>query len=234
MTERQADEDEFFYASAEKFPDFCNRFFSIQRQDIAECRPPLITESCGQFQNEFADVKLLHLGIAGDHDADGVGFHAGHYPVSDIGDISHLTGSFPDFAALLFGAEILPAVEYLGDGRNRKIDGGNDVTSQFRFMIKQDIALYILPRKVDVRTGNAEKRFDGTPLTAGINNAWVSLGSLAEGHTMDVRLRATRTEIGESQNACALSDVVIYDEKSNIVTDNYEITLYFGTLTVLP
>ena len=124
MTERQADEDEFFYASAEKFPDFCNRFFSIQRQDIAECRPPLITESCGQFQNEFADVKLLHLGIACDHDADGVGFHAGHYPVSDIGYVTHFSGGFPDFAALLFGAEILPAVEYLGDGRNRKIDGG--------------------------------------------------------------------------------------------------------------
>ena len=82
-------------------------------------------------------------------------------------------------------------------------------------------SLTISRRPVTVRTGSAEKVYDGTPLTAPdatVENGIEGLTATATG---------TITEVGSTQNTYTLS-------LSEWYTDNLEIAEELGTLTVLP
>ena len=105
---------------------------------------------------------------------------------------------------------------------------GLDVTENYR--IKYEMGkLVILPREITVRTGSASKFYDGTELTC---DAWkiVSLTTLLEGHSMQIAVSGTQTEVGESENITA--EEIILDADGNEVTKNYDITYQYGILTV--
>ena len=63
------------------------------------------------------------------------------------------------------------------------------------------------------------------------NEYEIESGELKAGHTAEVVMTGSQTEVGESQNTYA---VAIYDENGADVTVDYEITTHYGTLKVLP
>ena len=80
-----------------------------------------------------------------------------------------------------------------------------------------------------IKTHAAEKVYDGTPLTCG--EYWISEGSLAENHTLSLKMTSSITDIGEIPNS--MSDVRIVNTAGKDVTKNYRIAVRFGTLSIL-
>ncbi len=77
---------------------------------------------------------------------------------------------------------------------------------------------------------DASKVYDGTPLS--LPKYYISKGELRPGHTIEVEMSASITEVGETTNK--FTSVTIYDENGLNVTAQYSIEYYFGTLTVTP
>lgn len=82
-------------------------------------------------------------------------------------------------------------------------------------------------RQLTVGSASSTKIYDGLPLAA--ENCDILFGELAEGHDIVAVYTASRTDVGITDN---LFTVEIVDEEGNNVTDGYEITLIYGTLTV--
>lgn len=87
----------------------------------------------------------------------------------------------------------------------------------------------ISPRNITVTTQSAEKEYDGTPLKNG--EWWISFGTLASGHRMEVQVTGSLTDAGIAANRA--EQYVVYDERGNDVSANYSVTYKFGTLTVI-
>ena len=83
-------------------------------------------------------------------------------------------------------------------------------------------------RRVVVCSPNAEKNWDGNPLTA--SRWWISEGSLASGHTISVYVIGSRTPLGSSANI--ISQVIITDANGKDVSSFYNIEKRQGTLSV--
>lgn len=78
-----------------------------------------------------------------------------------------------------------------------------------------------------IRTGSAEKTYDGTPLTS---SRWFLVsGTLAEEHELVVETRGSQTEIGKSDNVAM---VKVVDSSGLDVSDQYTIKAEYGDLTV--
>ena len=75
-------------------------------------------------------------------------------------------------------------------------------------------------------SGSAKGIYNGEPLVC----HELSKYKLPEGYTLEVIFTGEQTEPGESANTF---DVVIYDENGEIVTESFDITKEYGTLTVL-
>lgn len=84
-------------------------------------------------------------------------------------------------------------------------------------------------RKVALSSMSESKVYDGTPLTCG--EYWISEGSLAENHTLSLKMTSSITDIGEIPNN--MSDVRIVNTAGKDVTKNYRIAVRFGTLSIL-
>ena len=82
--------------------------------------------------------------------------------------------------------------------------------------------LEIVPAKLTVITGSAEKVYDGKPLTAGGR-----LEGLAEGDQVELVVTGSQTEVGESVNTCEL-------KWTDAEAADYEVTETLGTLKVTP
>ena len=82
--------------------------------------------------------------------------------------------------------------------------------------------------KLVIRTDDASKKFDGTPLT---NKNWELVeGELKEGHYLDISVDGSRTDIGCEDNTLK---IVVRDSNGKDVTDEYtSIKKEPGTLTV--
>ena len=80
--------------------------------------------------------------------------------------------------------------------------------------------------KLKLESGSETAIYDGTTLTC----HQLSDYTLPEGYTLEVIFTGEQTEPGESQNTF---EVVIYDVNGEDVTDCFEITKQYGTLTVL-
>ena len=82
--------------------------------------------------------------------------------------------------------------------------------------------------KLVIKTDDATKDFDGTPLT---NKNWELVeGSLKEGHYLDINVNGSRTEIGDEDNTLS---VVVRDSSGKDVTNEYiDVVKKPGTLTV--
>ena len=110
-------------------------------------------------------------------------------------------------------------------------EDGRDVSNTYNVRYFYG-TLLVRPMPITVRSGSASKVYDGTPLTCNGEDDWefTSIYRPIEGHTTQVAISGTRTEVGESDNTIA--QVLIYDEAEKDVTSNYEVTLEFGILTV--
>lgn len=90
-------------------------------------------------------------------------------------------------------------------------------------------SLIVHPRPLILETSSAEKMYDGMPLT---NPTWrVVSGQPAPTHRIGAVMNATMTTPGTIEN---IVGITIYDENEQIVTQHYNITYDFGTLTVHP
>ena len=107
---------------------------------------------------------------------------------------------------------------------------GVDVTHNYNIDYSDLGDIIVTPRPITIRTTDAAKYYDGTPLR---DETWelVSLTQPIEGHLLEVAVSGTRTEVGESQNVIA--EVRITDTATGEnITANYAITEQLGTLTV--
>ena len=107
---------------------------------------------------------------------------------------------------------------------------GVDVTNKYT-ITKLEGTITVNKRPISLRASDASKEYDGTPLVSNSKEySWVN-GSLIAGHTIEVSSYGERTEAGIGENKL---DVQIYDEFGNVMTQNYDIQVVSGALTVNP
>ena len=105
-----------------------------------------------------------------------------------------------------------------------------DATDNFDITLAKG-QLTVNKRKLTVKTADAEKVYDGTPLT---KNEW-SLDldtSLVSGHTLYVDCIGSRVEAGESDNVVDFNSVRLLDANGKSVIRNYDISYIYGKLIV--
>ncbi|MBO5929389.1 MAG: hypothetical protein J6Q42_05160, partial [Clostridia bacterium] len=103
---------------------------------------------------------------------------------------------------------------------------GNDVTANYEIVTISG-ALTVTKRAMSLQSATAEKIYDGTPLT---NETYSILsGELVTGHIIYPTYSASITNAGTVLNDFS---VVIKDALGNDVTQNYNLTLTKGSLTV--
>lgn len=102
---------------------------------------------------------------------------------------------------------------------------GNDVTDQFKVNTENG-SLVIAKRKVTIKSKDAEKTYDGKPLTK--HDVKVEEGEFAENEGLVYAFSGTQTEAGSSSNSFT------YTAKKGTNLDNYEIKKSEGTLKVNP
>ncbi|MCH5351366.1 MAG: transglutaminase domain-containing protein [Clostridiales bacterium] len=104
---------------------------------------------------------------------------------------------------------------------------GEDVTHKFKINYEYG-NLTVLQRKLTIKTASAEKEYDGTPLTA--NEFDITDGELLVTDNLTVTVTGSQTAVGRSDNTAEC--VIINSYSGEVVTDSYDITFEFGTLTV--
>lgn len=105
--------------------------------------------------------------------------------------------------------------------------GGKDVTEDFEFSFKAG-TLQVYQYEITVKTGSAEKVYDGLPLSSA--SCEISKGRLADGHTLEyLRTISSRTDAGASVNSY---EIMILDGDGDDVGYKYKINSDYGYLTV--
>ncbi|MBQ9642543.1 MAG: hypothetical protein IJV26_00715, partial [Lachnospiraceae bacterium] len=99
-------------------------------------------------------------------------------------------------------------------------ENGNDVTDQFAVSL-QSAELRILPAPLTIRTGSAQKAYDGTALTA----PETEITGLQGSDQISVLVTGTQTVPGSTENTCEIS----WGETK---PSNYQVELQPGTLQV--
>lgn len=155
-------------------------------------------------------------------------------PLVDIGfttEPQHYTKSFT-FEPIITGSqtEIGRSFNTI-EGCTVKDTVGNDVTSSFTFEYVEGVlevtSVEQAKPELVFLSATDDKYYDGTPLT---NENWnIIEGELLEGHTATVTVTGTITDAGITDN---LYTVRIKDYTNTDVTNLYNITRRFGTLTV--
>ncbi len=123
--------------------------------------------------------------------------------------------------------QITDVGEIVNTGTVRIVDAkGLDVTSQYDLNVK-DGTLRIDPVQLVIVTGTESKIYDGTPL---VNDYWkIVSGELLDGDRMKVKCIGTITETGTVDNDAT---VIISNSKGIDVTNQYQLNMEFGQLTV--
>ena len=107
---------------------------------------------------------------------------------------------------------------------------GNDMSNQYEIIYRAG-TLTVTPRKISIKSSDATKPYDGTPLSS---SGWERLaGELCEGHEMNVKTFGQQISVGECDNQIVY--VEIFDTASGQkvdVTGSYQIECYYGTLSV--
>ena len=103
---------------------------------------------------------------------------------------------------------------------------GNDVTDEYEFDCVYG-KLTVLPRKLELKSGDGSKVYDGTELK--IESATVADGTLAAGNELVYTYVGGITKWGEAENVFSAR---VIDSKKRDVTANYAITYSYGKLTV--
>lgn len=103
-----------------------------------------------------------------------------------------------------------------------------DVTHNYQIVYDYGV-LEVKGRKILLSTGSAEKPYDGTPLT---NREYEILDDslLMEGHNMSIEVTGVANSAGKFENVA----VVVIKDGEKDVTENYDIRIEYGTLSILP
>ncbi|MBQ8402941.1 MAG: transglutaminase domain-containing protein [Clostridia bacterium] len=107
-------------------------------------------------------------------------------------------------------------------------ENGKDVTYFYKINKTYGV-VNVARKKITLKAGDAEKVYDGTPLTSEV----VELieGELLPGDTIKLTsTEGSQTNVGTAENI--ITAVSIYNKNKENVTRNYEIQLVSGTLTV--
>ena len=83
---------------------------------------------------------------------------------------------------------------------------------------------------IEITSGSASKVYDGKPLSD--SDVYISKGSLNYGDKLVAYTSGTITEIGEVDNEIVSYKII--NQYGEDVTENYNITVKLGTLTVTP
>lgn len=105
---------------------------------------------------------------------------------------------------------------------------GADVSGDYEIELKPG-TLTVLKRKIELKAEDAEKVYDGTPLT--MHEYKVLSGNLVSGHSATLNFEGEITNAGTVENTISVS---ISNVKKEDVTSNYDVKCSSGTLTVLP
>lgn len=106
---------------------------------------------------------------------------------------------------------------------------GEDVTSQYKITYEFGL-LTVKPRSLIIRSADASKTFDGTPLTAPEYTISEDCDGLIIGHKVRIEVTGNIVDIGTSANT--ISSVSVFDTEDKDVTDNYRLVLREGLLNV--
>jgi hypothetical protein len=110
---------------------------------------------------------------------------------------------------------------------------GRDVLSNYSVMGMQGTFI-VYRRDIVVRSADADKVYDGMPLTAPFGTVSKDSAQLVAGHELLLDVFGTGTEIGQYSNEYIQESLVIWDEnESRDVTHNYRVVRWEeGVLTV--
>ena len=105
---------------------------------------------------------------------------------------------------------------------------GNDVSDLY-YIQKIYGTLNISPREITIKAGDAQKEFDGTPLTC--HKFAIHSGTLVDGHLISMPIFVgSQTQIGRSDNI--VKDISVLNSYGVDVTSNYVIKYVTGSLKV--
>lgn len=108
---------------------------------------------------------------------------------------------------------------------------GVDVTENY-VVKKLEGKITIHKKQIKITTTSPTKVYDGTPLKPSANGYELSKDTpLVEGHKLEVSLSSEITNVGTVNND---AHYTIYDQKGSIVTQNYDVVVTAGALTVTP
>lgn len=105
---------------------------------------------------------------------------------------------------------------------------GADVTEDYDIEYRPG-ALNVKQRPITILADSEVKMYDGEPLTSDKYTLGSPI-SLVAGHTLEVDIEGSITEVGEVENL--INSVTIRDKHGDDVTRNYKITALAGTLAV--
>ena len=106
---------------------------------------------------------------------------------------------------------------------------GEDVTSQYK--IKYEFGLLtVRARSLIIRSADATKTFDGTPLTAPAYTISEDCDGLIIGHKVTIDVTGSIVDVGTAANT--ISSVSVFDTEGTDVTANYRLVLREGLLTL--
>ena len=111
-------------------------------------------------------------------------------------------------------------------------ENGDPVPDGNYYVIKEDGTLTVNKCELTVTAGSDSKDYDGEPLTCDDYTVSYNKGSLVSGHTLEVTVTGSQTEVGSSYN---VATYVIYETGSGdpTVAENYQVNLIEGTLKVM-
>ena len=119
-----------------------------------------------------------------------------------------------------------------------KDGAGNDVTDNYAISITEG-TLTVTKRNVYVTTADAEKFYDGTPLTKELYTVKPFDAENQSGFVLDhkfdvLQVIGSQTDAGKALNEINYNTISIKDGAGNDVTSNYSVVCTPGTLNVLP
>ena len=113
------------------------------------------------------------------------------------------------------------------DGNNAIVTLTIDNKAQYAKVSQANGTLTITAKPLTIKANNAEKVYDGTPLT---KNSFTNT-ELAKGDVLTATVTGSQTNVGSSDNVASAAVIMAGEEN---VTANYTITYEKGTLTVTP
>lgn len=107
-------------------------------------------------------------------------------------------------------------------------DDQNEIVNQFYDIQAELGTLTITQRDILIETSSAEKLYDGEALTD--QNMVIVHEDLLPTHRIDYEMSSSITLPGSANNRIG---VTVYDDSDRIVTDNYNIQVDYGSLTII-